>query len=211
MKYVQFCKNLFWKNQKINKILKVWIFFRNIYAPSDEISPHCCGKEDTETWNVMAGEISSLDGCSIPSELFFFVVSRAEQIRQATKRCWCHFGCGIFSSRKINWNKSPCWNSFSFYPFWKDWWPQARLTQPDWTLFWFKYIWTRPQGYQGCQNNWKDTRSIILMCSCPKYLAQIEQTSKNLIKSRKSIKNDCFVTIRFSPGKIGISTKVIEN
>ena len=143
-------------------------------------------------WDIITGWLL------YPKWTFFFVVSRAEQIRQATKRCWCHFGCGIFSSRKINWNKSPCWNSFSFYPFWKDWWPQARLTQPDWTLFWFKYIWTRPQGYQGCQNNWKDTRSIILMCSCPKYLAQIEQTSKSLIKSRKSIQNDWYVMVFYS-------------
>ena len=59
----------------------------------------------------------------------------------------------------------------------------------------FKYIWMRPHGCQGCQKNRKGTRIISLLCFCTNihYSAQIVQTLKNLIKSRKSIKNECFM------------------
>ena len=40
------------------------------------------------------------------------------------------------------------------------------ITQPDWTLFLFKTIWTRPQGCQGCPKNRKVTRINTLKFFC---------------------------------------------
>ena len=65
-------------------------------------------------------------------------------------------------------------------------------TQPVWTLFLSKSIWTRPQGSQGCQKIRIYFLQIKVLSSCAK-IAQKRHKLRKLSKLKKKCQKPCFL------------------
>ena len=88
---------------------------------------------------------------------------------------------------------------------------ETRGTQPDLSLFYFKSLLTRPQGYQGCRKIHQNILHIELLSSCPKIEPKLSKLGKTIKIEKRIVKNSCFLTVLFNLGSIFViqTTKIL--
>ena len=84
---------------------------------------------------------------------------------------------------------SPDFGTFGWFVF--NWGGMNPRTQPVWTLFLFKFIWTRSQGSQGCQKIRFYFLQVKMLSFCAKIALERHKLRK-IIKWKKMSKNTCF-------------------